>query len=126
MRRLSSTVNLGKICRPWHQDQPALRPLEGQEPRDVLVEVADVAARGFLEPRDDPEGRGLAGRVRADHADDLPGTHGQAHVVEDVHLGIAAIDALKREHARLPYTPPPRQARSGPAPAAPPQSSGRS
>ena len=79
--------------------------LEGPAPRDVLAEVADVAGRRLLEPRDDSQRRGLAGGVRADDADDLAAVYPEAHVVQDVDLGVVAIDAIKLEHARLQGTP---------------------
>ena len=89
----------------------ALDPLEGQECRDVLAEIADVAGRRLLEPRDDSQGRGLASGIRADDADDLAAVHLEAHVVQDVDLGVVAIDPVKLEHAPprgTPRSPPSR------------------
>ena len=97
---------LGEDLTPLgHEHEAALDTLEGQEPRDVLAEVADVAGRGLLEPRDDSQRRGLAGGVRADDADDLAPVHLETHVVQDMHLGVVAIDAVKLEHAPLRDTP---------------------
>src|SRR5215470_2083655 len=109
-----------------HQHEAAGHALEGQEARDVLVEVAHGPARELLEAGDDAESGGLARRVGSDHADDLATLDAQAHVVEHVHLGIVAVDALKREHGRCPGTPRRRQARSAPLRAGPPRSSPRS
>src|SRR5215470_3086467 len=85
-----------------HEDEPALDALEGQEARDVLAAVADVSGRGLLETGDDPEGRGLAGGVRPDDADDFARGDFEAHAVQDVNLGVVAVDPVKREHAPLP------------------------
>src|SRR5438552_377665 len=89
-----------------HEHEAALDALERQEPRDVFAEIADVTGRGLLESRDDPQRRGLAGGVRADDADDLAAFHLETHVVQDVDLGVAAIDPVKLEHVPLPASHP--------------------
>src|SRR5262249_45121140 len=106
-----------------HQHEAAGHTLEGEEMRDVLVEVAHRPARGPLEAGDDAKGGGLAGRVGADHTDDFPALHAQAHVVEDVDLGVVAVDPLKREHDPSPGTPRRRRDRWAPTPGPPPASS---
>src|SRR6266481_6850278 len=106
---------LGKDL-PSFRDEHEAAPdaLEGQEPRDVLPQVADAPGRGLLEAGHDPEGRGLARGVGADHGHDLATVHHEAHAAENVHLGVVTVDALKLEHGPLRGTPRSPPARSGP------------
>ncbi len=94
-----------------HEDEPALDPLERQEARDVLAAVADVSGRGLLETGDDPERCGLARGVRPDDADDLARGDFEAHAVEDVDLGVVAVDPVKLEHVPPQGTLPPPPSR---------------
>src|SRR5205823_7419278 len=81
----------------------APREREGRHAGDVLAAELHVPrARADL-AKDRVEERGLAAAIRADHADDLAGAHGEAHAVHRTDRAVvldAVLHFQKWRHAR--------------------------
>ena len=131
----SSTVRSSKSSRDWNERRrPLLRPTGRAPAGDVLAVDADLALRGLDEPGDRVDQRGLAGAVRPDEPDDLPGLDLEAHVVDghgapEPHREILdakgrGLDPARARH-RGARAPAGRGARASSGPSPRPRTAGR-
>ena len=66
---------------------------------DVVPVEYDRAGRRVQQPRDRPQGRGLACAIGADQGDQLAPAHRDGHAFERHHLAVAADDIAQLKHA---------------------------
>ena len=71
----------------------------GARARDVVAGELDAARARRQQARNGAQGRGLAGAVGADQADELTGADRQRHVMQNLDASIRCADAFKLQHA---------------------------
>ena len=81
-----------------HEAEAEPRDGVGRQRGDVAVAVADAAGPRLQIAHDGEDGRGLAGAVAAEQADDLALPHGQRDAVQDVAVAVVGVDVLELEH----------------------------
>ena len=66
-----------------------------------MAEDADLAGVGVPQALQDLDGRGLAGAVGTDQAEDLPGVHVEVEVVDDGATGVGLGEPADRDDRLL-------------------------
>ena len=83
------------------QQQSDTRPLPGRHGTRVIAEQTASAGIGFDKPREDIDGRGLAGTILTQQSQDTSTRHREREIFVDQPLPIIMGDVFERNHLTI-------------------------